>query len=79
MAASCPQIPFHFYFLHFCVVQEEKILFCSLEVMGGVCILCNHLEDAVEILCHPFLGLKCMKGSSSSSICFKITAVKLLK
>lgn len=76
MAASCPQIPFHFYFLHFYVVQED---FCSLEVMDGVCTLCNLLEDAVGILCHPFLDLKCMKGSSSSSICFKITAVILLK
>lgn len=79
MVASCPQVPFHFYFLHFCVVREEKILFCSLEVREGACTLCKLCEDAVGIFCHPFLCLKCMKGSGSGSICFTLTAVIMLK
>lgn len=54
--------------------QEEKILFCSLEVIEGVYTSYSPQEETVEILCRPILGLH-----YNSFNCFKLTVVILLK
>jgi len=64
-------VQFYFFLIPFHVTweakQEEKILFCSLEVIEAVYTSCNLWEETAGMLCHAMLGLNYLKTSSAVS------------